>query len=266
MIRRLHVVLGISGLSLFWGCNSVPTELTESQRAAVDAASTAMKDVATVLGGLTPTAILEDLLNADLETPDCPTFSSNVAGTTVTITLDYGTGCSPLIYPDTIVSGSISGTFAAAQRSIDLALDAFTMGDLSSDGTVSGSFAVNGATLTLTVAVDLTFGDGSSVVGDVDASLNVDTGLITVTSASLTVDDGQAAAFMIVFADVAMDFAGNGNLVPESGTATFEIPNDGPGPDTLTIVVEFTVQTPVDGTVMVSVEGSTPYSYTPGGV
>ena len=77
-------------------------------------------------------------------------------------------------------------------------------------------------------------------------------GLITITTANLTFNDGtssQAAAI----SDVVIDPAGNGNFVPHSGTATFSITEDG---STTALAVEFTSTTPNDGGVDVTVDSA----------
>ena len=59
------------------------------------------------------------------------------------------------------------------------------------------------------------------------------------------------------------DGQSNGNFIPEDGTVALTLPNDEAvfGPDSTAIVVTFTTQSPVDGTVLVSVNGAESFEF-----
>ena len=63
--------------------------------------------------------------------------------------------------------------------------------------------------------------------------------------------------------EVVIDGQGNGNFIPESGVATVTLPNEDQifGPDSTTMKVTFTAQTPTTGIVLVSVNGAPAIEY-----
>ena len=90
-----------------------------------------------------------------------------------------------------------------------------------------------------------------SGVGSITGSLTVkiaSSGLITITTANLTFNDGSTSQ-AVALADVASDPVGNANFVPQSGTASFSVSE---GDATTTLVVTFNASTPTDGGVDVA--------------
>lgn len=65
----------------------------------------------------------------------------------------------------------------------------------------------------------------------------------------------------VALEDLRVDPLGNQSFVPSSGKATFSIANPVPPPEELNIAVQFTNQSPVDGTVLVSVNGAPAFEH-----
>ncbi len=273
--RSLAAVLlsAMSTLVLFTGCTVTPPggndntpELTDQQQAAVDSVVTQMRAVGQTLGGF---SALDDVdPQGDGTFGACPAVTvDGQALPAVQITLDYGDGCESTLYPDAAVSGSVTADTAIGSQAVSLTFNAFGVDDEVTSGTAELTRAsVNGSTQ-WTAALDIeTTGIGTAegtitvmftVTGE-DGAASV---VIDVPDGTLTLTNVDDDAYDVEVQAIVMAPTANGNFLPEDGTLTFDIPNDGPGPDTITVVIAFTEHSPEDGEVLVSVGGADAVSY-----
>jgi hypothetical protein len=95
-------------------------------------------------------------------------------------------------------------------------------------------------------------------VGQTQGSVTVDiyrSGVLAFANAAVTVSDG-AASYSPTLADVEVNPIAFGNFVPSTGAAQLEITTAPPLSATHALEITFTSQSPVDGTVLVSVDGA----------
>jgi len=227
--------------------------LSEDEEEAVEDALDAIESLSALLAALADAGLPSTGDGPVVVTPNpesgCPTITVDDS----TLTLDYGDGCNPVLYPETTVSGSATGQINAAERSLTLTFDDLVIDGESVSGTLTTSVAQADDTATFEATVDLTFSDGETsftVAGYATVQVDLTTGEMFIPSAELTVsDDGDT--YEVTLTDVHIDPAEG---LPDSGTATVAYDNEGPG--TTTLEITFTDATPTEGSVLVSVNGS----------
>ncbi|MFH0981155.1 MAG: hypothetical protein V2A79_06425 [Planctomycetota bacterium] len=240
--------------------NPASDELTPEQQAAIDAVVAGLETLAEVLAGLSG---VTDLPEGSGTIGTCPVITFTHEGSVTTVVFDFGEGCLNELYGDVPYAGTITGTFNTDTREATLVLDEFAIDGQSISGSVTLARTADpddGNTWVGTV--DLTSTETGSVEGTAVVSFDLDTGIITIPEATMTITDPSDTAYEVSVADLVFDPADNGNYVPESGTLSFEMPNEEGGPDTVTVVITFDSQSPVDGTVQVEVGGAPPVEYT----
>jgi hypothetical protein len=231
--------------------------LTEEEEEAVESTMTAIGDL-TVLFAALGAAELPSLDERPIVInpfTGCPTLSSDEP---MTFTIDYGDGCTPALYPDSTLAGSISGQINADDSTVTLTFNDFTVDGETISGTVVASISQDEETVALEADIDVTFtGDGHSVTYTGDATVEIDpaTGEMFIPYANLAATDDTGDTYAIILEDVHIDLI---EVLPDSGTATVVLGTEGPG--ALTVVITFTQNTPVNGEVLVSVNGSQPVS------
>ena len=109
------LTLSVAAIS---GCPSAPTaepvELTPEQEAGIAAALETASTVAAATAGVFEATDLQTFIASFGEAgPDCPTVEWSGVGRHVSLTFDYGEGCSPNVYPETMLAGAISGSLDA---------------------------------------------------------------------------------------------------------------------------------------------------------
>ncbi|MCO6436125.1 MAG: hypothetical protein J5J06_03465 [Phycisphaerae bacterium] len=264
---RKTVITSVALLSLIGvaGCPRMPgtdgNELTQKQREAVAATTRGIADTAGALAGASPTADADQ--GEPAQVGDCPSLSLDISNGSITLTLDYGDGCSPTFYPASTISGSVTGSLQLTTRTASLTFDQYTVDDRSLDGQLSGTIQRAVTTTNMNLSVDLAAGDGSSVDGSVMGELTRATGVLDVPTASLTVVSAGGDQFDATWSDLVIDFLGNGDARPQSGTAQVMLTDEDATPPMVTLDIEYTEQTPVDGTVIVSINDGAPFPYTP---
>ena len=242
------------------------TGLTDAQARAVDAAVNGVGTLGKALAAVEPSSDATTDTTSAQTFPNCPEVDLQLSDGAFTVTLDYGESCSPLLFPDAVFSGVVSGSLSVAQGqfTIGYEFDAFTIDDQSLDGFIEGSIARSGDIVTLGLEADLTASEGNNIVADLSADVNKSNGLITIDDSTATMTEAAVGTVDVVYEGIIIDYPNHGNFIPEAGTATFVLPNDGPGPDTVTIIVEFTEETPATRTVLVTVGESGPIEHTIG--
>ncbi len=266
IIRSRFAACVLSGAVLFglWGCGFRDRGTTVD-----DLAPEVQKAIDDVVAQFTPTAEALAALfdgfegidfDGDGQFGECPVGTVTVEGGVFTITLDYGDGCTNEFYGDNPASGSVSLIYDSNTQSVSIEYLDLMIDDRAVDGSLDLQFASDGSFRTLVGSIDLTTDSGA-----VGGTLNVRFGLllnsITINSATLTLTDTEQTSFIITVDSLVIKPVANGSFIPTSGTITFEVPNDGPGPDTLTVVVTFSNGSPVDGTVSVTVGGAPGVTY-----
>ncbi len=221
-------------------------ELTQAQQEAVDAVVSSLASLAATLGAAAEAANPPSGGGSAGEF-DCPAISFSDGA----ITLDYGDGCSPILYPDLTVSGSVSGEVSLQEQTIALTFEDFTVENDVINGTIDASFAREAGIITLEASIDLALDSDSAIVGDITVLIDEQTGEITITTGQVAISEG-GTTYETTLTDVHFDPVGTGTILPDSGSASFEL-SDSSG--TTEIAITFTQQTPVDLTVLVSVNG-----------
>jgi len=232
--------------------------LTDDQQESVETTVATVQDLASVMAVLLYAAAGEGV-DDGIGGSDCPVFSLDNGQ----LVLDYGEGCTPALYPESTFSGSVSGELNVSERTATLTFDDFAIDGDSVDGTVTLSYTRDNGISTIEAEVDLAFDDGRSEVtttGELTVVIDESTGEITITYGDLVIAD-QSGSDAVILENVHSDVASNGNFLPDAGTATitWEEP-----PPPVTMVITFTDQTPVTGTVLISVNDSPTISYTVG--
>lgn len=236
--------------------------LTDEEAAAVSRNLDLIEQFSNSFGAL-PTAGLPALPGAPAEPPvadpDCPSLTVDPGR----ITLDFGTnGCTPA--PDWYVtySGTILFDMDLAGTELLLEFDQFgTTPDGEDTVTVTGTAHLvaneNDDALTLDAVLDLLFdvdGGTFAVAGGVSLSTDANTGESMITTADVTITDGTGVTTTLEAGQIHFDPSG----APYAGTVTLQLGAGGPHP--VSVAITFTEDTPIDGSVLVSVNGSSPVS------
>lgn len=234
--------------------------LTAEQQAAVDSVVAQVEAVVAALAG---TVDSFDGIDADGDETfgECPVVAVAFVDGVATMTLSFPEGCTNEYYGESPVSGSISVTFDTATLSFDVTFNDFT----TNVGTVSGSMALSlqrdGLTAVLAGTVDIAISGVGATMGTITVQFDAEAFVVTITEATLTLTSDDGTEFTVTIDGLVVSPVDNGNFIPEAGTLSFDIPNDGPGPDPITVVVTFDATSPTDGTVQVQVGGGEPVEY-----
>lgn len=249
------------------GDGTAPVELTQSQQKAIDDVVAQIEATAQAFAGTIDG--IDELQSVSLETETtCPALNltwDQETGTTIDV--DFPEGCTNQIYGDSPVSGSITMMLSLAQAALSLSFTDLTVDDQTSNGSLSATYTRQGTSNTLVGDLDLATTGVGSVAGTITLTIVVATGTITIAEASLAMDPEDGDALSIALDDITIRPIANVSFIPESGTVSFDVPNDAAGPATVNIVVTFDAQSPSDRTVDVSVGSADPVEYTlPGGI
>jgi len=212
----------------------------------IDAADAIGQGVAAIL----PVKDLQAIFEGGLPLPACPTLGMEPDATTITLTLGYGSGCNPRLYPTSTFSGNIYGMAFIAVNAFEFECEDLLANGDALDGRIAGGFTRSDGGTVFSVNLDLILNDGTGVNGTATVQVHDITGIITVTNATVHVNTTAGMRVAIVFTDLLADAAKNGTFIPESGRATVELPGDGRTISGQTVTIEFTTQTPVDGTAV----------------
>lgn len=249
------------------GDSGVSRELTTEEAEAVESAARQTETSGTT-SSATSYARQTEETNARItiqQFSDCPTFETgiDIDSQQATVLIDFGEGCTPVLYPDVTVSGSIGGTVTIGPFSINLTLDSFAVGGDTIDGEIELAFVKEDGSVGFTGDMDLSLSSGGSVtLESVQWSLDTTTGVVTMSGTGIG-EEPDGDVYQLELADIVIDGQGNGNFIPESGVATVTLPNEDLifGPDSTVLEVTFTSQTPTTGIVLVSVNGAAAIEY-----
>lgn len=238
-----------------------PGDLTAEQQAAIDAVAGQIDATAKAIAGVVDGFVGLDV-TGDGTYGECPVVTTVVDGGIITATLEFADGCVNNYYGTVPVSGSITLNYNTGTRNLAISYVDFTV-----DGrSVSGSFILqltrgeDGGRV-LEGSIDITTSGLGSAVGTVGIQFNLSADTINIVNAHLTLSETGGDVYAVSVSNVLMRPIANGNFVPESGTVTFEIPNTGPGSETITVVITYKGTTPDDGIVDVTIGSAEPVEY-----
>jgi hypothetical protein len=175
--------------------------------------------------------------------------------------IDFGGGCSSPATAQDVVRGAVDLMFHRDSGIADIDTDPYAP-LFWDDRAISGSLDALLTWLDNGIRMSGPCQLNTDGIGSTSGELTVDldrAGTLTFTSTgSLAVSNGTARYAPTVSAAI-VDPIASGNFVPGSGTVTCEVQVDESTSDTITIT--FTAQTPLDGTVLVSVDGGADVDY-----
>jgi len=239
------------------------TKLTAQEKAAIDTVVMQLENATSAISGSIDGLTSVDR-NANGQFGACPTVTYAVAGGVGTVKLDYPDGCRNVYYPDATISGAISVAFDLNTPTLEVTV---TFTDFIVEGKVTnGALRLQRGSgqdfRTWDGSIDITISGVGSIQGGITVKIDTLQQSITIDPASLTLVDAAGTSHDVAVSGLIIKPVANGNFVPEAGTATFEVPSTAPtGPATLTIVVTFDANSPVDGTVSVKVGDSPAVEY-----
>ncbi len=266
MTRRIPVLVSIAVLALIaGGCpRPTPVELTDAQKAAIQLMAEQTKAAAAALH------LLHPLRDSRLDLDDiaqigafgtCPLVSFVSTQDQAAMQFNYGLagiGCTTGAMANQTVTGTVDVTVNRAARTTTVNINLVTIAGAAVTGQVVLTIADLVGGVSLDGTADLTTAGVGSFVGDITAWLER-TGLLRLPTADVDVTDGTAT-LAVAFSSLVIDPVNNGNFIPESGTAQFTVTETGGSP-AATLLVTFTSQSPVTGTVRVQVNGGTATNY-----
>lgn len=242
--------------------NGSSGELTVEQEAAVNAVVEQLEATAKAVGG-----VVESFTGIDADGDgtfgDCPEVTAEFADgiTEVEVNFGEGAGCESDYY-NNIASGSVALTLDTVARDLEIVFNELTVDGVTTSGSASTSLTRDGQNnRTVAGSIDLTTSGVGTVQGELSIGINLAARTISVDQADLTVTDDDGNSYAVDVDGIFIDPIGNGNFIPQSGTITFEIPNEEAGPDTVTVVIEFDAQSPETGVVAVTVGSADPVDY-----
>ncbi len=260
MTRFGLIVLGIVGTALvLGGCpGSTTSSLSETQQAAVTQVVKQVTATAAALGtcsALTDHRVDPNDIAVSGGFGECPQVSFSASTLQAQLLLSFGTdGCSGAATGGQTVQGAVEATVTRATRSAAIT---FTDLQYNSQAITGGLGVTLRAAPDEAIVLDGTCNISTARLGTVAGNITVAmtaAGVMTIRTGEVAVA-GATASYQVTLTDVVVDPVTNGNFIPQSGSARFVVPSEGgPGPTQLTVVVTFTSQSPVNGTVQVQVQ------------
>lgn len=270
VLARGFVTVTLS-LALVAGCrgrngdggngDGTPPELTADQQAAVDAVVEQLEATAKAFGGVVQSFSGGLDADGDGTVGECPVVTATFENGTTNVSVDFGDTACTSDYYDNPVSGAVSLSLNRQAGTVVVDFNDLSVDSVTTAGSANLNLTRQGATRILTGSINLTTTGVGSVSGTLDVTVDVGDLTLAVDDADLSIADEDGANYSVNVDGIFIDPVTNGNFIPESGTVTFEIPNEGPGPETTTIVIEFDETSPDDGSVAVSVGGAEPIEY-----
>lgn len=270
-IGRLVVLLSACVIVFLPACRNRPgngggdgTEaLTTEVKAAVDAIAKQLQAATAAVGGTIDGLSSVDR-NANGQFGACPEVTYSVANGVGTAALNYPEGCQNDYYEGSTISGAVSVAFDLNTESFTITFTDFTVDGHATNGTMSLQRSTDqNQRRTWIGTMDIATSGIGSAQGDLTLQIDAVRQTIMIDTASLALDDGAGASYSIAIDGLLIEPVLNQNFVPDAGTVTFDAPNTAPGgPATITIVVTFDANSPVDGTVSVKVGDSPAVDYT----
>jgi hypothetical protein len=175
----------------------------------------------------------------------------------VVATLDFGDGCTNDYFAELSASGAIALDFGILSRSLDVDYDNFTVDGQSTTGSLTVEVTREDFQRLLTGSVELSTIGVGSVSGSIEVQLDLAAGVLSVVEASLVLTGGDDEMYSAEIEGVVIAPIDNTSFIPEAGTMTFAYPGGGTGSQMIDIAIEFDENSPIDGTVDVTIEETT---------
>jgi len=190
-----------------------------------------------------------------------PTITVTGRGTdSITVTVDYGAG---IAGPTGILySGSVSTTYSRTGHTGVVTFTNFTVKGHTINGTITHTnLTVSSTGVSYTSTLDLTISNFGHVQGTMNYSFDTSRTL-TITSGNLSITPTGGATYTVTLSNLTINPSVNHNLIPSGGTVTITYPFVIAG-QTVTglITLTYDSQSPIDDTVLVSINGSSPVRY-----
>jgi|CXWL01.1.fsa_nt_gi hypothetical protein len=226
-------------------------ELPADVQKAVDEVVAEIESASQAVGGAVDA--LTNVNQTDSSTfGDCPEVIFVRQDNVSTFALTFEAGCSSEYY-DNSVSGSISAEFDRNAGSFSAIFDNFMVDGQTTDGELNVSRIADNDIRNWDGTIDISTTGVGSVVGDISFEINILTDTLTISTAALDVTNADDETRSVEADGLVIRPVANGSFIPEAGSITFEVPNvEDIGPDTITIVIEFDANSPIDGTVKVT--------------
>jgi len=172
----------------------------------------------------------------------------------VDVTMDFGTGCSPVWAADTTCAGTATASFNQEGAVLEVSFDSLTCDARAVAGQIQVAYAGQDLTPALEGEWDLVMDDAEESVatfglGEVSYRLRELVFAIADFVGTVTAGDDT---WNLTVADVQISYDQYGSYVPYQGEVTIS------GPDIRTISIRFSEDSPVSGAVGVSFDGG-PY-------
>ncbi|MCP4591937.1 MAG: hypothetical protein GY842_14480 [bacterium] len=242
--------------------------LTAEQEDAVNSAVAMIDRLAGLFAALAA-GDLSSLASGDFTldpTKTCPSISYEEG----LFVVDYGDGCNPILYPESTFSGIMYVDMDLAERTFTITFEEFTLYEgQTTTGTIETTVTLEDDVLTFEAYVDVVHvgeddeGQPYQVhdVGDVTVEVDLSTGEIFIPLADMSTTDQTGEVYAVILEDVHIDWY---EVLPDSGKCTLVLGDE--GIDQVIMEITFTDDTPVNGTVIVSVNGSRPVTMSLDGI
>ncbi len=241
-----------------------PTNLSDAQKAVVNAVLEQCNAAFAALGPLNNLIDAQNFLQHDVNLPTdtCPKITVTRDGNGAAIVFDFGPppGCSHPTTGGATISGKLAATLNGDTQTVAASFDQLSVNGRQLSGTAEISVTGDPQTgLAFAGTLNITTPDVGVVTGSVNYAVSPGF-IISVDSAHWTLTSGGIVR-AVTLAGLVLDPEANGNWVSKAGSAAFEIPNTLSYPPTVTVRVFFSSQSPVTGTVQVATGSSSPASY-----
>ena len=232
---------------------------------AIDAIAVQLFAADAALGALT--ALADDRLTLEpfdtYEYGVCPVTRFATDLLWALIGVDYGTppapGCSGAATAGMTFRGNLGLVMARGTRDTDLEWCDFSIDSHAVTGRVDALLPDRQDGITLVGTCRVT----TEGIGEARGSATIDyyeDGHFVYAMAVLALNDG-APLYDVLLSFLAVDALTYTSFVPYDGTLSFEMPSGVPNSPTVPVLVRFTTQTPLDGTVIVTVGDDASYEY-----
>jgi hypothetical protein len=266
-MQGIRPVSSLTALALFvlvsaQGCPPATTpepapELTEAEQAAIQnglRATDALESAASATQNGTSTEALTGRPNTAARTiGTCPVVStSGTAADTLSLTIDFGSGCTPAYFPGATCSGSATGSVTPSTGAVSVTFNSLMCNGQTVGGTADLAFTRSALAVGLTGAWDLTWtttADHVTTNGDGMCEFNPTGYVTTISTFNGTVTD-PSGTWTLTLADVQTSYATYQSFIPFSGVMTVE------SPAIRKLWIRFSTATPTTGDVEISFNGT----------
>lgn len=184
----------------------------------------------------------------------CPaiTVDSSADEQTLTVSLDFGEGCSVMGIPGFTCQGSATGMIDADDRRLDLAYDSIGCEGYSTlDGTLSTGYVIGDDVVSMDSTWDIAvFYEADTLTTAGTGTGDWTTDLVTTINEYSGSTSYNEDTWETQLSGLVVSYAANGNYIPYAGEITFS------GPNIRNLVVRFDENSPSTGDVQVSIAGS----------